>query len=77
MESLKTPNKNRAAFACSDPEYLQIGLTKREYFAGQALQGILASHANPGAGNPAYTLIDSVKLAVEYADNLIKELEKD
>jgi hypothetical protein len=42
------------------------GLTKREYFAGLALQGILANNK---------TLNGAIE-AVEYADELIKELNK-
>jgi len=41
------------------------GLTKREYFSAKALQGLLASRC-PNAP----------KLAVEYADELINELNK-
>ena len=42
------------------------GLTKREYFAGIAMQGALAG----GYG------IDSVKAAVQFADELLEELSK-
>lgn len=45
------------------------GLTKREVFAGLAMQGMCAQF---GHGKPeAYA-----KLAVDYADALLKELEK-
>lgn len=43
-----------------------IGLTKREYFAGLAMQGLLA--------NGDYTGVESA--AVVKADALLKELEK-
>jgi hypothetical protein len=45
-------------------------LTKREYFAGLALQGILA--------NPTETLCydENVKNAIQTADKLIQELNK-
>lgn len=46
------------------------GLTKREYFAGLIIQGLLANPNNDG--NPKYTAIH----AVEVADELIKELNK-
>jgi hypothetical protein len=38
-------NGKKGAFACVDSQkqYLQEGLTKREYFAGLAMQGILAN----------------------------------
>ncbi len=46
------------------------GLTKREYFAGLAMQGIL-SHSF-GRGDSTELAIESIKLA----DALLKELEK-
>lgn len=48
--------------------YISTGLTKREYFAAMALQGLLAQ------GGIVYQ--SSVKSAVEYADALIDELNK-
>jgi len=42
------------------------GLTKREYFAGLAMQGILSNHGVHS---------DIAKWAVEQADSLLKELE--
>ena len=62
--------------ACAIPDFetlktvwnrKQYGLTKREYFAIIALQGLLASNAD-NFRKPA------VEYAVEYADDLIKEL---
>lgn len=50
--------------------YPMEGLTKREYFAGLALQGILA-----GDTNQRFSM-DNVQSAVEYADKLLKELRK-
>ncbi len=44
------------------------GLTKREYFAAMALQGLLVKNYN----YEAYSVIS----AVEYADALIEELNK-
>ena len=43
------------------------GLTKREYFAAMALQGLLANN-----NNYMYSVIS----AVEFADDLIEELSK-
>ena len=51
-----------------DRTYGDIGLTKREYFAAIALQGILSQHDS----RPTYT----ATLAVEYADALIDALNK-
>lgn len=42
------------------------GLTKREYFAGLAMQGLCANGTDPE---------DLAKISVEYADALLKELE--
>lgn len=46
------------------------GLTKREYFAGLAMQGLLSS-----GEYTSYHLVASD--AVEYADVLVKELAKE
>jgi hypothetical protein len=46
------------------------GMTLRQYFAGQAMVGILS---NPDID---YLMTDAVNRAVEYADALIEELEK-
>ena len=48
------------------------GLTKREYFASVALQGMLAYSGEEAAGGPEIFARD----AVEYADALIKQLNK-
>lgn len=50
-----------------------LGLTKREYFAGLALQGMLASQGN---GGEYYKHNEIVKEAVWYTDALIAELAK-
>ena len=36
-------NGEKSAFACVTDNYLQDGLTKREYFAGLAMQGLLSN----------------------------------
>lgn len=54
------------------------GLTKREYFAGLAMQGILAaSHSDAESSAGFYTPDPNhiAKLSVSYADKLLKELE--
>lgn len=72
MENKNTENKDRAAFACVDGEnrYIQTGLTKREYFAGLAMQGLLLDYSS--FKRP--TVIP--ELAVAYTDKLLEELEK-
>ena len=55
----------------SDPKEWNIpteGLTKREYFAGLAMQGLLAS-------NSGQTSKYLVKKAIESTDELLKQLE--
>jgi len=60
---------NQAAFACVDGNsHLQEGLTKREYFAAMALQGLLADGHYASAG--------VTKRAVDLADELIKSLNE-
>ena len=50
-------------------EIVNMGLTKREYFAAMALQGLLA-HGNPK------TLFNHASMSVYWADELIKQLNK-
>ena len=71
-------NGKQGAFACPDngTEYFttwqgQVGLTKREYFAGLAMQG-LSGH--PGTGS--WTAERTATVSVMYADALLKELDK-
>lgn len=47
------------------------GLTIRQKFASEALQGLLAGRSGGSSFNIGY-----VELAVKYADNLIDELNK-
>lgn len=49
---------------------LHLGLTKREYFAGLAMQGLIASDPD---GNISQR--KAVELSIEYADELLKKLE--
>jgi hypothetical protein len=51
-----------------------IGLTKREYFAAMAMQGILSSRGTQEALNKDRITWESY--AVEKADNLLNELDK-
>mgnify|MGYP000486816482 CR=1 FL=1 len=56
-------------------ESLQVGLTKREWFAGMAMQGIFAGRNWPHEGMIP-DCIGYARNAVELADALIEELEK-
>jgi len=64
-------NGKEGAFACAADGCHQLGLTKREYFAGLAMQGIL-SYDGQGGSPELYA-----KNAVQFAEALLKELEKD
>lgn len=55
------------------------GLTKREYFAAMAMQGLLANSFDDGVSQPASTLSGEqlAVIAVDQADRLIEALNKD
>ncbi len=61
------------AFACSDHNDWQSGLTKREYFAAIAMQGWISTESNEYTFDDAKAL---VRTSVAYADALIEELNK-
>jgi hypothetical protein len=72
-------NGKQSAFSCVDTicpdgtrtEPLQVGLTKREYFAGLAMQAIVSNTS---------LLADKdmvVRNAIYYADELLKQLSND
>ncbi len=65
---MKLENKDKQAFAASGAS----GLTKREYFASMAMQGLISSDD--------YLEIESAKelakIAVSHADALLEELAK-
>ncbi len=48
---------------------MHTGLTKREHFAGLAMQGLLSAHKG-------FSFSDTAKTAVGIADELLKELDK-
>ena len=52
-----------------------LGLTKREYFAGVALQGILSNRWSMEFGN--YNEEQKAEMAIKYADELLKQLENE
>jgi len=80
-------NGNKSAFsmpAYTDPKAgrgqnnthdFESGLTKREYFAGLAMQGLLAGHNKDEKG--FYHNEPVAKVAVKYADDLLKILDED
>ncbi len=67
-------NKELPAFANpgSDQGPGSSGLTKREYFAAMAMQGLCANSI-PGSQHMTKNLVQE---AIEYADELLKQLER-
>ncbi len=74
MAKMANSVEQLGAFPTGAPEHGgQVGLSKREYFAGLAMQGMLAGpRIMPGDLRYKRTLEEIVLLA----DDLIKELEK-
>ena len=67
----KRVDSNDGAFACASDNGYQQGLTKREYFASMAMQGMFSQHG--------FLLKDTKELsqiAVKCADSLIKALNE-
>lgn len=59
---------------------IQFGLTKREYFAGLAMQGLLTRVPNRHNLETYLGIIEGARIAQEsviMADNLLKELENE
>jgi hypothetical protein len=54
----------------------RVPLTKREYFAGLALQGILSVDISNQYTTPAQWVKCQAEAAVEFADALLEELKK-
>ncbi len=52
------------------------GLTKREYFAGLAMQGLISSFTEKASyGGWGTEIEETIKCAIDYADELLKQLE--
>lgn len=72
LDQRGTNNSGKSAMPTSgdnEGQHGTLGLTKREHFAGLAMQGIVA-------GNVTHGFRDAAKYAVTLADALLKELEK-
>jgi len=70
-------NKNLPAFPIvvepgTEGQTSYEGLSKREWYVGMALQGLLAARGN----DPNYTYSELVDDAVSTADSIIEQLEK-
>lgn len=59
------------AFPCVHERYIQYGMTLRDYFAGQALAGILSR-----SGAVRYDESETAAVAFTFADAMIAEREK-
>lgn len=64
---------NESAFPRLDQDYRDIGLTKREYFAGLAMQGILSNVSVDAFGG----MLQIAEQCIIVADALIAELNKE
>ena len=69
MENKETKPNEPINIVEYNNNYISTGLTKREYFAAMAMQGLLA-------GNASDSIEDASKYAVKAADALIEELNK-
>lgn len=70
-------NGNQPAFAAMNEQDVFYGLTKREYFAGLAMQGLLSNPEWMKEYKGEKYLIQkdiAVKLSIEYSDELLKHL---
>ncbi len=72
METHRPPKSNKelgkqSAFVTTNNSY-QLGLTKREYFAAMAMQGLMV--------DSTISFNERAELAVEQADALIKKLSE-
>jgi hypothetical protein len=68
---MRTKAKGPAFPLISDEGYIiNAGLTKREYFAAMALQGLLTDNESPNSRE------EFAGYAVKFADALIEELSK-
>lgn len=67
-------NKNLSAFALVGQRTIPRGLTKREYIATAMLQGILATQEREMVKYSFEEVLP--KLAVMYADELLKQLNE-
>jgi hypothetical protein len=68
---MRTKAKGPAFPLISDDGYIiNAGLTKREYFAAMALQGLLTDNESPNSRE------EFAGYAVKFADALIEELSK-
>ncbi len=69
--SLPLTEDNEGIFEFKNP-----GLTKREYYAGLAMQGLISSFTEKASyGGWGTEMEATIKCAIDYADELLKQLE--
>lgn len=70
-------NGSFSAKQTGNSTYLAPGMSKRFYAACAAMQGMLASHANPNGAHPQHDSYQDIKKAIEtcfkYADELLEQ----
>ena len=86
MENADKPINPSTSIKINDTEFLEYTLpnkerqypklTKREYFSVLAMQGLMSSFTE-NAENGFYGTKEVVSTAIEYADELVKQLEKE
>lgn len=72
----ETPNTGRHQGGRIDWSDVQDGLTKREYFAGLAMQGFLSNQQIMRDWKEANIDWDIARMSVWLADTLLEQLEK-
>jgi hypothetical protein len=72
MENGKKPAFNYTVGLCDSEIESMGGLTKREYFAGLAMQGLMA---NPREEVMTQKPDEIAKWSISFADELLKQLE--
>jgi hypothetical protein len=73
-------NKNQPAFPVKETpaeEHISFGLSKREWLAGMALQGLLSNpdYNCPSRPKDIVTTSNTALAALHYADALLKHIE--
>lgn len=84
-KEVRMENKNSPAFPVNAADdFTFLGLSKREYFAGLAMQAMLSNPVNNsheiygvnGSNEKGYIPFETLKIAIQYADALLKQLEE-
>ena len=87
MKNADKPINPSTSIKISDTEFFEYnlpnkerqysGLTKREHYAGLAMQGLISSFTEKASYGGWRTEMEAtVKCAIDYADELLKQLEE-